>query len=265
MFREDGFRPNDQRGFVHKKLLGLGGSLIKRFVPAVGVASDIFGGVQSLVRSRARPTVPRSTTARPSLAGQAGKELARNLKFGEGPTLTTSSVRPRMLTNGARFPDVQPRSFVPPTVLPVHTRPSGPCAIPNTFPGPDGVCRPAGDAAEFGFGVGAAVMGQYGAALQPGRQVIERSVCLPGMQLAKDGFCYNKGAITNSQRMWPRGRRPLLTGGDMRAISIAARAGSKLERTTKRLRTLGMMKRLPAPRRTAAHAHARPVAAVSVS
>jgi len=109
-------------------------------------------------------------------------------------------------------------------------------------------------------------MGQYGAALEPGVMMIERSVCPTGTQLAKDGLCYNKGSITNSQRMWPRGRRPLLTGGDMRAIGIAAGAGRKLDRTTKRLRALGMMKALPkgrgAPR---AHAHAKPIAAVSVS
>ena len=108
-------------------------------------------------------------------------------------------------------------------------------------------------------------MGQYGAALEPGVMMIERSVCLPGMQLAKDGLCYNKGAITNSQRMWPRGRRPLLTGGDMRAIGIAARAGSKLDRTTKRLRALGMMKPLPKSRGSTNHRHAKPVAAVSVT
>ena len=130
----------------------------------------------------------------------------------------------------------------------------------------EGRCRTP-TSGEFGgeqFGVGDAVMGRYGAALEPGVKIIERSVCLAGMQLGDDGFCYNKGAITNKQRMWPRGRRPLLTGGDMRAIAIASRAGSKLDRTTKRLRSLGMMKALPAPRKARAHAHAKPVAAVSV-
>ncbi len=107
-------------------------------------------------------------------------------------------------------------------------------------------------------------MGRYGAALEPGVMMIERSVCLRGMTLGDDGLCYNKGAITNKQRQWPRGRRPLLTGGDMRAIGIAARAGSKLDRTTKRLRSLGMMKALPKGRGTAPHAHAKPVTAVSV-
>jgi len=91
-------------------------------------------------------------------------------------------------------------------------------------------------------------MGRYGAALVPGVHVINRSVCLPGMQLGKDLLCYNKSQITNKQRRWPQGRRPLLTGGDMRAISTAARAASRLERTTKRLQKIGLMKK-PPPRR----------------
>ena len=91
-------------------------------------------------------------------------------------------------------------------------------------------------------------MGQYGAGLMPGNMVIDRAVCLRGMQLGNDGLCYNKGQITNRQRMWPAGRRPLLTGGDMRAISTAARAGKRLEGATKRLQKLGLMRK-PAPRR----------------
>jgi len=92
---------------------------------------------------------------------------------------------------------------------------------------------------------------------------IERRVCRRGMQLATDGLCYNRGAITNKQREWPRGRRPLLTGGDMRAIGVASRAANKLERTTKRLQGMGMMKK-PASRARGRHQHAAPLPAVSI-
>jgi len=92
------------------------------------------------------------------------------------------------------------------------------------------------------------VMGRYGAGLAPGNRVINRAVCLRGMQLGNDGVCYNKSQITNKERMWPAGRKPLLSGGDMRAISTAARAAGRLERTTKRLQKIGLMKK-PAPRR----------------
>jgi len=106
--------------------------------------------------------------------------------------------------------------------------------------------------------VGPAIMGRYGAAYQPANRVINRSVCLPGDVVANDGLCYSKSSVTNRERQWPRGRRPLLTGGEMRAISIAARAGKKFERTQKRLQSLGMVKkpaRRAAPKMIAPPAH----------
>jgi len=112
--------------------------------------------------------------------------------------------------------------------------------------------------------VGEAVMGRYGAGLRPGSMVIDRAVCLKGMQLGNDGICYNKSQISNKQRQWPAGRKPLLSGGDMRAISIAARAGRRLEGATKRLQKLGMIKKATSSRRGAPHQHARPISAVSV-
>jgi len=101
-------------------------------------------------------------------------------------------------------------------------------------------------------------MGRYGAGLVPGSIIIDRAVCLKGMVLGDDGLCYNRAQISNKQREWPRGRRPLLTGGDMRAISIAAAAGARLERTAKRLQKIGLMKkpnRGPTRRQIAAEIH----------
>lgn len=266
MFRLDGGRPNDRRGFLHKSFIGRTiGGVAKRVITATPIGAAVSTGLgvaRGFRRRPARPVAPRTATARPSLAGAQGKELARNLKFGGDTSLGTIGLAP---------------------VAPTSRR------LPLGGGGGGGGCRTGesalccrlrqgdfNDQAQWqrdcgtagngraGADVGDAVMGRYGAALEPGVMVIERSVCLAGMQLGDDGFCYNKGAINNSQRMWPRGRRPLLTGGDMRAIGIAARAGSKLDRTTKRLRALGMMKALPKGRGTTAHAHAKPVAAVSV-
>lgn len=89
---------------------------------------------------------------------------------------------------------------------------------------------------------GQAVMGQFGAGMAPTADMVRRRDCIPGMVLGKDGLCYNKSQISNSQRWWPKGRRPLLTGGDMRAIGIAAAAAKKLTGATKRLRTIGLIK-----------------------
>lgn len=103
------------------------------------------------------------------------------------------------------------------------------------------------------FEVGNAVMGRYGAAYQPGSKIVDRAICLPGDVVANDGLCYAKRNVTNKQRMWPVGRRPLLTGGEMRAISTAARAAKRLELAQKRLQKIGLMKKptrraLPQPK-----------------
>lgn len=212
-FREQGGRPGDQRQFLHKKLLPLATKFLGG--AAEGLGTKLFGGG----KQPARPTVPASFTARPTQFSQAQRQLATVFKFGgNGDGEKAGCIWPLR-----RAPDGSCRLFI------------------GDRPGPDDRGAPVGDA----------VMGQFGAALAPGMMTIDRSVCLPGMQLGKDGLCYNKGQISNKQRMWPAGRRPLLTGGDMRAISIAASAGRKLERTTKRLQRIGLMKK-PSPRRSPA-------------
>lgn len=96
---------------------------------------------------------------------------------------------------------------------------------------------------------GAMVLGQFGAGLEPAVRDTMTRICPRGSVLGKDGLCYNKRDIPNSQREWPRGRRPLLTGGEMRAISVAASAAKKLQRKQKQLQSLGLLKRPTAPRR----------------
>lgn len=217
-------RPNDERGFIHKKLLGgiskvagIAGSL---GIPGATTVSRITGAV---FRPSARALVPRSETARPSAFSDAEKNAGREAKFGIVP-----------FGGGG-----------------------GPCDFPMVRDSA-GRCRTPTSGALGGeqFGVGEAVMGQYGAALEPGSMIVDRAVCLRGMQLGNDGLCYNKSQITNKQRMWPAGRKPLLSGGDMRAISTAARAGRRLEGATKRLQRMGMMKK-PAVRRGGGGSHAR--------
>jgi len=110
--------------------------------------------------------------------------------------------------------------------------------------------QPRGGGGGATAGMGGAVMGQFGVGLEPGFETIERAVCLPGMILGMDDLCYNRGAITNKQRRWPKGRAPLLTGGERSAITKAAGAARKIERTTKQLQKMGMIKK-PSPRRAA--------------
>jgi len=123
-------------------------------------------------------------------------------------------------------------------LAPVPQRPApGPiAAIQRFLPGGATGLVPAGEA----------VMGQWGAALEP--EVvgsIERrdgSVgqilrCIRGMVLGTDDLCYNK-PLANTKRKWPKPTPPFLSGGDVRCL----RRASTLKRSKgskKLLRELG--------------------------
>ncbi len=223
-----------QLNFVHKRI----GGALKGFVTSGFNPISAASGFISPPGRPSRPTLPETFTARPSLRGARGQELGRNLKFGGG-------ARNMGVSRSLAVPSLP--SFIP-CVLPFRRDPdSGECRLfLGERVGPDG---------NGGGGVGGppgeAVMGRYGAALVPGSRIIDRAECIRGMIVGDDGLCYNKSQIKNSERMWPKGRRPLLTGGDMAAISKAARAAGRLERTTKRLQKIGLMKKpsRPAARR----------------
>jgi len=175
-----------------------------------------------------RRPAPRSTTARPSAFSAAEKQAGRKVKFPNFSAGDIIDAGIEIITGGGSQQD---------------------CGFGKVWDEVKGKCV-------FGLGEqagrddtpgGDVVMGRYGAGEMPGNMVVNRAVCRPGMVIGNDGVCYNRSQLKNSEREWPRGRRPLLTGGDMRAISTAARAGRRLERTTKRLQKIGMMKK-PAPR-----------------
>ena len=227
MFRLDDGRPGDRRGFVHKRLIRAVGGFVRG-----GPTGAVAGLLSSPSRPPARDVIPRELVERNPLVATRGKETGRQLKFGPEPQGRT------ILGRAKQF-------------LGFNGNGDDGCVFPARIDPGTGRCKVfLGDRAgpNGGRDVGEAVMGRYGAALQPGIKTIDRAVCLPGMQLGDDGLCYNKGQISNKQRMWPRGRRPLLTGGQMRAISIAAGAARAVEKSTKRLQDLGMLKK-PMPRK----------------
>lgn len=219
--------------FVHKRLLGAAKSFVTSGFNPVAAAGGFFARPPTAPPVRRPP--PRQSVARPSERTAAGKELGRTAKFA-GDMAPTTSFTPRTLTGRGRC------------VLPLRPDPrTGECRLfLGTQTGRDDTPIPSGNGARPDV-FGEAVMGRYGAALAPGNMVVDRAVCPRGMTLGDDELCYNKGQITNRQRMWPAGRKPLLTGGDMRAISVAAAAGRRLERASKRLQKIGLMKK-PAPR-----------------
>jgi len=215
----EGGRPGDERAFIHKSKIG------KFFTSkAGGLAVGLVSGL--LTKGKSRPTLPAGQGARPSGFSAAEKEGGRLAKFGGAGAPAFAATAPGFAAPG----------FAGPT--PTGGRRLLPCPQGFRHDVRSGQCEPGG-----GQAVGEAVMGNYGAGLVPSSMIIDRQVCLRGMQLGNDGVCYNRSQIRNNQRMWPAGRKPLLTGGDMRAISTAARAGRRLEGATKRLQRLGMMKK----------------------
>jgi len=217
--------------FVHKRLLGVAKGFFEG--GPLGAARSLIsgggrGGGSQQIRGPFRQTVRRSATARPSAAGAIEQQKGRDAKFAPQNPLGSFP-----LTSGCIFPARRdPRTGQCKIFLGSQTgRDDRPISTPTRVP-----ITVTGD-------VGEAVMGRYGAGLVPGSQVIDRATCLRGMQLGNDGLCYNKGQISNKERMWPRGRRPLLSGGEMRAISIASTAARRLTRTAVRLQEIGLIKK----------------------
>ncbi len=225
-------RPADERPFIHKKILR-------------GVSK--LAGVGAAIGIPGAGTVSRITRFVGGGGGGGGGFVPRT-ELARGITQTSQMEKRLAAAAKGLIPGLDDLPCPPPLVM----ASDGHCVAPGSghhrshFPSVEGVGV---------VPVGNAVMGRYGAGLTPGSLLIDRAVCLKGMQLGDDGLCYNKSQISNKQRMWPAGRKPLLSGGDMRAISIAARAGRRLEGATKRLQRLGMMKKPAGARRISARPH----------
>ena len=247
-------RPNDSRGFVHGRIARVAAS----FIPGGSTALNVI----SNIRDRGGSTNPAS------MVKFNGGGSMRNLGLSDSRRRAITSAMNAALARGdtreaASFRRELGAQGVLGTVQTIVEKLTGPTVgtVPCVLPyrrAPDGTCqiflgdKPGRDDAP----VGDAVMGRYGAALQPGSRMIDRAVCLRGMVLGNDGLCYNRRDISNKERMWPRGARPLGTPEEMRAVRIASRFGGRLERTNKRMMKIGLLKspRRPSSRRRPAAA-----------
>ena len=206
-----GPRLGDERAFVHKRIFGG----IKGAVGGlIGGGSPITGAIRGFVRGgRPQPppvaVVPQTTVVPGTLFG--GKTQCP-----------------------AGFVNILGRCI--------------PTGLPSAISDPRSIGISAdGMAADVGMESEARV-GRFGAGLEPAGFESFRLSCPPGSVLGKqeaDGsfLCYNKRDISNKERKWPKGRRPLLTGGEMRCISVASRAAKSLQRKEKQLQQLGLLKR----------------------
>ena len=231
-----GIQPNssDARGLIHRSKFGravggaVGGFIKGGPVGAVGGAVTAFvgGGLAT---------------------GQAGCPPGFNLTAEGG-------CAPRSARVGGRFRRFR-QEFQQPRAIDVTPVPGVVGFLQRTIPGGEtglevlpsdgGEVVPMGPA----VGTGQAVVGRFGAGIAPFVRSSQIRDCPRGMVLAVDSLCYNRRDLRNSERFWPRGRRPLLTGGEMRAISTAASAAKKLQRKQKDLMKLGLLPKPTARRR----------------
>ncbi len=215
-------KPGDRRGFLHKRIFGAIGGFLGGGGPIGGIKGFLSGGSGGESAAAER----RRICLQPGITDKATAQECRRI-IGCPPGW-------RELENG----ECVPGGFGPGV---------GTACQPGTIPDPQGGGFCISPISPFGQGrtPGNAVMGRHGAALEPDVLTVGVRRCIRGMVLGNDGLCYNKRDISNKDRQHPRGRRPLLTGGEMRCISIASRAARKLETKEKQLRKMGMLKPLP--------------------
>jgi len=239
----------DERGFVHKRLLGIGKAIVGT---ALGAVSSPIGGVAASV-------IPGGGFFQRGLRLLTSRFQPRPVPSPAAPAPPAPSRHRATVSLPFNIPNIPDIIDVFEGIIPGGNGPSipggglgfngGTCKPPNTMVG-DICVRPGTPAGP----PGEAVMGRFGAALEPTFQTINKRVCLPGMVLGKPDvgglpLCYNIGAISNKERLWPKGAAPLLTGGEMSAIRKAATAAGKFQRAGKRLAAVGKTFSGPAARR----------------
>jgi len=219
-------RPGDVRNFIHKSKFGRAiGGVVSGVIGSVPIVGGIASGVFDQLRGAGGQVVPAGTGCPPGFLPTPSGCVPRAQGF-LGGTLARRFIAERsgVPFTGARSQDGQ---FPPPSAMQAGIRRDLDLAV-----------DPA---------AGVPVMGRFGAGTEPAIFMTDTRRCPRRAVLGVDGICYNKGDLRNADRWWPRGRRPLLTGGEMRAISTASSAAKKLQRKQKQLESLGLLKR-PAAR-----------------
>jgi len=245
--------PNDERAFVHKRIIGgLKGFVTSGFNPLAAASGFLTagGGAKSL---------PIATQPL-SIAQQAAAIT------GVGFVGTAAQIRRKVqIAQHALHGHFQKASTIESHVsgvvpgLPLVASGDG-CVFPMRRDPLTGDCRVflgTQSGRDPVAGGGEVVMGRYGAAMAPGMELVQTSRCLPGDVLGDDGLCYPKRNIKNSDRMWPKGRKPLGTPGELAALSKAAAFGRRMKSTVKSMEKIGVLKKPSRGRSAAAVHHAK--------
>jgi len=248
-------RLKDQSGFVHRRIIGGITGAISGLVTGNPLAA-LAGGLRGFARTP-EDVVPAVTGCPPGFFASPTGCVPRGAidpRLGPvtrgGPFASArSALRDRIARssiaggNGAR-----PGPLTRPAPLPPFAASMAAAPLNGEIPRPDIPTL--------------AVTGQFGAGFEASIISREMRLCPPKTVLGVDGVCYNRRDLRNDERAWPRGRRPLLTGGEMRAVSTASAAAKKLQRKQKQLQELGLLPRpqrarralLPGHRATLTHA-----------
>jgi hypothetical protein len=224
-------KPGDRRGFVHKRIFGGIKGAVGGLISGgpLGAITGGLGGVLGGGEDEPAPFITPGVVPGAIVQQGCPPGFARQADGGCSPTMAFGT------PSGRRIPQTERIDFGPPGdegVGPQRGR---------------GVAPPGSQLERQIQPGGKPVRGRFGAAMNPRIELNRVRTCKAGMVLGKDRKCYNKRDLRNSERMWPRGRRPLLTGGEMRAVSVASAAAKKLQRKEKQLQELGLLKK-PASR-----------------
>lgn len=204
-------KPNDVRAFVHRRIISAATGFLGGGV--IGAVSGFArgGGRRPSTRRGGAPIAPLPSIRAPGLRSSQRSFISRSL----ASPIAGPCPRGQIFRNGR----CQGRGVIP--------------VVKEFFTGPGG-----GENGAARFGTGA---------YAPTVEMRDHRSCFPGDVLGRDGFCYSKGDISNKNREYPRGRRPLGTPGEMAALSKAAAFGRRMETTVKRMQRIGVLKK---PRRS---------------
>jgi len=202
--------PNDQRAFVHKRIIGAVGG----FVSGGGVTGAIRGFAQ----------------------GGGGGSTFTGANRGQGLGQTAINIGTRAISRAQCGPGMK-RDARGLCVREGGFFPAGERFFGRDLPSRGG----GGTALALRDDFGMAVMGRYGPALEPAVEGRTVRICPPGAVLGDDGLCYDKGShgARRAHRLWKPERPPFLPRRDLAALDrVAALKRNKVLR--RRFKALGL-------------------------
>lgn len=198
--------------FFHKKLLKFA---VGRIPVVGGIAQQaLFPGQQPQASDVPAGRLKSNAAARASFAARSDLDVVKSAKSCLGmPGWTCDRIREELIRRGLDTLDSGCPDGSPPPCNGMDIQ------LPSTLD----ITTPA----EFGMSGFQAVEGAFGMPAFAPRVIQQRRfVCPEGMVLSRGNLCYPKEVLRRNSRWrkWRPGMKPILTGGDRKAISRAKAA-----------------------------------------